>query len=101
MISDRVCIIKNGRLAAVDPVDALKSAQVRKYIITLDSPDSAAAFAREELGETVVSGSSVTVGIKGGIKDLIAVMARYPVTDIKTPGQSLEEVFLQYYGGDK
>ncbi len=97
----RVCIIKNGRLAAVDPVDALKSAQVRKYIITLDSPDSAAAFAREELGETVVSGSSVTVGIKGGIKDLIAVMARYPVTDIKTPGQSLEEVFLQYYGGDK
>lgn len=97
----RVAIIKNGQLVATDSVDALKAAQVKKYVITLSNQDSASAFADEGLQVTSVSQNHVTVTVQNDIKELIAVMNRYPVTNISAPNQSLEEIFMQYYGGDK
>jgi ABC-2 type transport system ATP-binding protein len=97
----RVAIIRNGRLAATDSVDALKAAQVKKYVITLESEDSASAFAGEGLQVSAVSQNRVTVTVQNDIKELISVMNRYPVTNISAPNQSLEEIFMQYYGGDR
>lgn len=96
----RVAIIKQGRLVATDSVDALKAAQVKKYVITLENEESAAAFVNEGLNIASVSQNSVTVIVQNDIKELIAVMNRYPVTNISAPHQSLEEVFMQYYGGN-
>lgn len=97
----RVAIIKNGRLAALDEVEQLKAAQARKYVVTLENEDAAAAFAGEGLRVSGVSHNRVTVIVQNNIKELISVMNSYPVTNITTPNQSLEEIFLQYYGGDK
>lgn len=97
----RVAIIKDGRLVATDSVDALKAAQVKKYVITLESEASASAFASEELHVSAVSQNHVTVTVKNDIKELISVMNRYPVTNISAPNQSLEEIFMQYYGGGR
>ena len=96
----RVAIIKQGRLVATDSVDALKAAQVKKYVITLENEESAAAFVNEGLNIASVSQNNVTVIVQNDIKELIAVMNRYPVTNISAPHQSLEEVFMQYYGGN-
>lgn len=97
----RVAIIKDGRLVATDSVDALKAAQVKKYVITLESEDSASDFAGEGLHVSAVSQNHVTVTVKNDIKELISVMNRYPVTNISAPNQSLEEIFMQYYGGGR
>lgn len=97
----RVAIIKNGRLVATDSVDALKAAQVKKYVITLESEDSASAFSGEGLHVSAVSQNHVTVTVQNDIKKLISVMNRYPITNISAPNQSLEEIFMQYYGGDR
>jgi len=97
---DRVAIIKNGRLVAMDKVEALKAAQARKYIITLENERAAAAFAGEELRVVKVSQNQVTVIVQNNIKELISIMNRYPVTNIVTPNQSLEEIFMHYYGGE-
>lgn len=97
----RVGIIKDGRLVAVDAVDALKAAQIRRYHITLENAEAAAAFAKEPLSVASVSHSHVTVTVQNNIGELIAVMGRYPVTNISAPSQSLEEIFLQYYGGGR
>jgi len=98
---NRVAIIKNGRLVAMDEVEKLKAAQARKYVITLENEEAAAAFAGEGLHVFEVSKNQVTVIVQNNIKELISVMNRYPVTNIITPNQSLEEIFMQYYGGDK
>lgn len=97
----RVAIIKDGRLAAIDSVDSLKSARVRKYIITLESAGAAAGFANESLNVSGIAQNHVTVTVQDDIRELIALMNRYPVTNISAPGQSLEEIFMQYYGGGK
>lgn len=97
---DRVAIIRNGRLAALDAVEILKAAQAKKYVITFENEDAAVAFAEEGLHISGVTHNQVTVIAQNNIKELISVMNRYPVINIITPNQSLEEIFMQYYGGD-
>ena len=97
----RVAIIKNGKLVALDNVETLKAAQAKKYVITLENENTAAAFAGEGLRVSEVSHNQVTVIVQNNIKELISVMNRYPVINIITPNQSLEEIFMQYYGGGR
>ena len=72
---DRVGIIRQGRLVAVDAVDALRQRHVRPYTVTLESEALARAFAEDFGGRQ--EGLTVTV----------------------TARQSLEEIFMHYYGG--
>ena len=72
---DRIGIIRAGRLAAVDSVEALRQRHIRRYTVTLDSVQQAAAFAKDFDGQQ--EGCRVTVATR----------------------QSLEEIFMNYYGG--
>ena len=74
---DRVGIIRRGELAAVDSVEALRRRHVRPYTVTLENEELARAFAEDFSGER--SGLTVRVTAK----------------------QSLEEIFMHYYGGGK
>lgn len=73
---DRIGIIRAGKLAAVDSVEALRKRHLHSYRVTLDSEKEAEAFAADFGGHC--SGQTVTV--------------------VATP--SLEEIFMNYYGGE-
>lgn len=73
----RMGIIKEGRLVAVDTSSALRKKHIRSYTVKLDDKSTAAAFA-EDFG-AVQDGVCVTV----------------------STSQTLEEIFLDYYGGEK
>lgn len=74
---DRIGIIQKGRMIAVDSAAALHERHTRSYIVTLENEDVAKAFAADFDG--ICSGKKVTVTTK----------------------QSLEEIFMSYYGGEK
>ena len=74
---DRIGIIQKGRMIAVDSAAALHERHTRSYIVTLDNEDAAKAFAADFDG--ICNGKKVTVTTK----------------------QSLEEIFMSYYGGEK
>ncbi len=95
----RVGIIRGGRLAAVDSVDALKAAQVRKYIITFETAAAAEKFSKEPLKSRGLTHHRVEVTVQNNLRELIEALSRYPVTNLAAPNQSLEEIFLHYYGG--
>ena len=71
----RIGIIRAGKLVAMDQVEALREQYMTPYTVTLESEEMAKAFAKDFQG--VCQGRSVTVSAK----------------------RSLEEVFMQYYGG--
>lgn len=73
---DRVGIIRQGKLAAVDSVEALRRRHVRPYTVTLENEALAKAFAEDF----------------GGVQDGLTVTV--------TAKQSLEEIFMHYYGGE-
>lgn len=97
----RVGIIRDGKLAAVDSVDSLKAAQVKKYIVTLENSKAAEDFAKEDLRCEPLTHHRVAVTVQNNVREFIAVMNKYPVTNISAPTQSLEEIFMRYYGGEK
>lgn len=97
----RVGIIRGGKLAATDSVDTLKAKRRKKYIITFEDSKSAKAFSGEPLQTEILSHHRVAVTIHSNIKELIATLNRYPVTNLAAPTQSLEEIFMHYYGGEK
>lgn len=97
---DRVGILRRGRLAAVEETAMLRGARRRRFTVTFADPAAAAAFAREPLAVQAAEGERVTVAVQGSLQALIAALSRYPVTDIVQADQSLEELFLQLYGGE-
>lgn len=72
----RIGIIRKGTLVAVDTTAALREKHVRSYAVTLDNAQTAAAFAEDFGGKQ--DGVCVTVSTR----------------------QTLEEIFLEYYGGE-
>ena len=44
-------------------------------------------------------GSIVSVKIKGNMDNFIKQVANYPVTDLDIKAQTLEEIFMHFYGG--
>lgn len=97
----RVGIIRAGKLVAVDSVDTLKAAQLKKYIVTFENSKAAEGFVKEGLQAKALNHHRVAVTVQNDIREFIAAMHKYPVTNISAPTQSLEEIFMHYYGGDK
>lgn len=73
---DRIGIIRQGRMVAVDDAAALRERHTRNYTVTLANESDAQAFAADFSG--IQNGLEVTVTTK----------------------QSLEEIFMNYYGGE-
>ena len=72
----RIGIIRNGKLMAVDSVDELRKCHVHSYTVTLDNVKMAKQFANDFDG--IRDGQNVTVSTK----------------------PSLEQIFMHYYGGE-
>lgn len=97
---DRVGIIRKGKMVTVDTVDALKAQQIKRYIITFEDAQSAMQFAASDF-DTEVDGMRVIVTVRDDFRPLFQALAKVSVTNFSAPAQSLEEIFLAYYGGDK
>lgn len=95
--ADRVGIIREGHLVTVDSVAALKAAQRKRYTVSFTTEQEAQAFAKESLVVDLVKGKDVTVTVND-FQPFVAAMSHYIVTNIVAVEQSLEEIFMHYYG---
>lgn len=96
---DRVGIIKQGHLVAIENIKNLKEKRRRTYLITFDSPETAKEFMKKNHSANVeITGAVAKVTIMGNIAALIRELANFNVLDLDTERSSLEDVFMQYYG---
>ncbi|MFV0380074.1 MAG: ABC transporter ATP-binding protein [Anaerorhabdus sp.] len=96
----KVAIIKNGRIVATDSIEDLKAKRLRKYIVTFKDKISVDNFSKEDFKMRIISNDRIEVIIKDDINELISVLTKYQILNISAPSQSLEELFLHYYGGE-
>jgi ABC-2 type transport system ATP-binding protein len=100
-ICDRVGIIREGRLIAVEDVGALKSRAVRTIELHFAAPVPAEAFARiPHVRDLEVHGDVVRCTVAGSMDPLVKAAARFEVLDVESHEPSLEDIFLTFYGGD-
>lgn len=96
---DRVGIIREGDLVAVEDIHNLKEKRRKTYLITFDSPTAAKTFAQTDTYDKVtVNGPIAKLSILGNVSSLIRALSNYTILDLDTENSSLEDIFMQYYG---
>lgn len=97
---DRVGIIKDGHIVAIEDVETIKNTKRRTFVITFENEQVASAFKNEKLTITKQDKAVVEVQIQGNAQALFKHLQSYSILDVDVVKESLEEIFLHFYGGE-
>jgi ABC-2 type transport system ATP-binding protein len=98
-ICDRVGILRNGKLEAVERVDALTHVDFRWVTLRLRERANAADLATVMgVSEVQSDGNTVKLRLTGDFDPLLRAISGYYVEDLRVQEPTLEEIFLTYYG---
>jgi beta-exotoxin I transport system ATP-binding protein len=96
--SDRVGIIRDGRLASVDTVESLRESATRRVEVVFGGPVPAGAFAAVPgLSDLHVDGPVLHCRLDGSADALVKAMGAYEVLSLTSEEPDLEEVFFDRY----
>lgn len=98
---DEAAIIKDGRIVAIENMETLKAKKSKSYVVTLESKAEVDRFIKEGLDIVDINNTKVTVMVKGNILPFLKLISGYAVKDLDIKTQTLEEIFLHFYGGEK
>ncbi len=99
-LADRVGIVRESRLVAVDTVEAIKQKALRRIEIRFGEVVDAAPFAAlpgVRSAEPTPDGRGLTILATGEIDGLLRMASAHPIEDLRTHEADLEQVFLAYY----
>lgn len=101
-VADRVGIIREGKLVAVEDPSKLTGRSLRHYRIEFAEPLDAAS---EQMIRTLpsvtnvaVDGRAVTFSADAATDQIVKLAAQHTVTSLDVERPTLEEIFLTYYG---
>ncbi len=94
----RVAIIRDGKLVALESLEALKERCPRRLIVRLRDGEDPPAFPgtrllRRDAGRHVYL-------VEGALSPVLGAVARAAVQDVVLPEPDLEDVFMAYYAKD-
>lgn len=96
---DRVGIIRQGELVAIENMHDLKQKRRKIYLVTFDNSSSASQFADSSGFDIMeVNDTIVKLSILGNVTEFIMALHDYNIVDLTTETSSLEDVFMHYYG---
>jgi ABC-2 type transport system ATP-binding protein len=98
--ADRVGIIREGRLVAVEKVEDLRERALRRVTIVFDAPVQSEDFAGlAGVSEVTVDGATLRCKLDGRADPLVKAAARHTVVSLLSEEPDLEELFFHYYAG--
>jgi ABC-2 type transport system ATP-binding protein len=101
-LCDRVAIIREGRLVAVEDVGDMKAKAVRTLDIHFAKPVAADAFAGlPGVREVAAQGDVLHLTVAGPLDAIVKAAAGYEVVDLESHEPSLEDIFLAFYGKEE
>ncbi len=97
-VADRVGLIREGRLIAVERVADLQQRPVHLVDATFRSvPDAAPFEALPGVGACKIDGHALHFEVSGSLNPVVATLAAAELTDLSIREPSLEELFLSFY----
>ncbi len=101
-VADRIGILREGRLVAVEDVNVLRQRMVRRMEIVFESPVPEQAFAGVEgVRDLEIAGNTLRCVVEGKADTLIKAAARFSVVSVLSRPPDLEEAFLEYYAEEE
>jgi ABC-2 type transport system ATP-binding protein len=97
---DRVAIIREGLLVAVEDIGDLKAKEIRTLEVHFAAPVPVAEFADlASVRQVEANGDAVRITVAGPMDAVVKALAQHEVVDLESHEPSLEEIFLTFYGG--
>lgn len=97
-VAHRVAIIREGQLAVVDTMEALKAKAIRTVIFHFADPVAESVFTGVPgVRDVSVAGSAATVSFEGPMSALLRAATDHDVVNLTHSEADLEEIFLAYY----
>jgi len=96
-VSDRIGIIKDGKMVAVESIAHLKNKRIYEVSVRFDKKPDLKRFAGENYEIITSEETSVRLQVKGDINILLDEIAKLKVEDIQIEPARLEDIFLTYY----
>jgi len=95
---DRVAIIKDGKIVTIETIQNLKS-QVRKsYQVGVHDETDAMTIQSSGLEYSQINPLLYEIVIKDDYSKMLKVLSSIHVTELTSPEQSLEQIFISFYG---
>ncbi|MEG0327081.1 MAG: ABC transporter ATP-binding protein [Erysipelothrix sp.] len=95
---DRVLLIKDGEIKVDESMNDIKKKRNKHYEIEFESEIDAEKF-KSFYPNSIINKTTLTLIDKSDITELLNVLHKFTIIDFNSRDQSLEEVFLSYYGG--
>lgn len=98
---DRTAIIRQGRIVDTVSMEKLSSIRNKIYVVTLEDEKSAERMAKEStLAVEEVRKNQVRIAARGQLSAVLHKIAEYEPLSLDSRSQTLEELFMHYYGED-
>ncbi len=96
--ADRVGIVREGRMVAVEAVETLRARAVRRVEVRFDEPVAAEAFAGlPDVVDVAVEDAILRCRLTGRPDAFVKALARFGVASLTVEEPDLEEHFFEYY----
>ncbi|MEG1458598.1 MAG: ABC transporter ATP-binding protein [Acetivibrio sp.] len=96
---DRAAIIRKGRIAAVEDMEKLKQNKNKKMVVHFKTQEEAQIFTASRMG-ALQNGKEVTVDVLKNMDGFIKHLSQYRIEDLEIRTETLEELFMHFYGGE-
>ena len=100
-VCDRVGVLRDGRLVALEDVEALLARGGKRVRVQLRDPPSASSLAGDGVHDVERVGDALQFTYTGEYNALLDRLAAYDVVDVEIAELPLEEVFMHFYGSSE
>jgi ABC-2 type transport system ATP-binding protein len=100
-VCDRVAIIREGRLAALETVDSLLERGGKRVTLHTEDSLTEADLALEGVVDLTLLGDGVQFVYTGDYDALLEHLTRFSIVDLEVEEPPLEEVFMHFYEGEE
>lgn len=99
---DRTAIIRAGKIVAIEDMQSLSAKRKKIYTVTLPDAQTVEQFVKESgLEIRGRAGKRVQLTVKNQIPETLRLIAKYQPVDLDIKTQSLEELFMHFYGEEE
>jgi ABC-2 type transport system ATP-binding protein len=96
-VCERVAIIRDGSLVALESIEALRHKCPRRLIVVLDASASSEAPVLPGARLLAQHGERSEYRVDGDVLSILQALTTCPVRDVILPEPDLEDVFMAYY----
>lgn len=100
-LCDRVAIIKNGKLAAVESIKTLGDKKLHRIEVCFGDKFEPAEFQIDGVSRIDEISDGLLITISGDLNPMMQILASHKITHLEVTHASLEDVFMKFYERSK